>query len=126
MGLNAQFNTSLGKTVTKGNYNAGTIGYNLNYKRGKGIYGVTTVQPVGAVSMGVKKEVLKKKGSILLNINDLFWSEKYREHASFLTTNVFLKSYSPSRKINLSFSYRFGRNFDHSGEVPDEMKRVQK
>ncbi|WP_083571355.1 outer membrane beta-barrel protein [Chitinophaga sancti] len=86
----------------------------------KAIYDITTVQPGGALSMGVKKEVVKKKGSISLDVADLFWID------FFLHTDVYLNSYSPSRKVTLSFSYRFGKVISQSGIAPEEVNRVQK
>jgi iron complex outermembrane recepter protein len=59
--------------------------------------------------VGVQKQILKEKGNITLNVSDPFewFSYSYRSH--------FIRMYEvgtgtyPSRSINLSFNYRFGR-----------------
>jgi len=92
-------------------------------------YGYFNVEPQGELSLGVKKGVLKNKGTITLNLSDILGTQCSRASLNNdMITNYNFRSDWKSRKIGLSFAYRFGngkasksRNVGNS----DEAKRAE-
>ncbi len=74
----------------------------------KSYYGLYYAKPMGMVNVGLQKKILDKKGSIRLNINDIFWTNKFRGVADYKDINFAVKSQWPSRQIRITFSYSFG------------------
>jgi iron complex outermembrane recepter protein len=66
--------------------------------------------PVWSVRAGVAKKIFKDKGTIKLNINDLFYSNQPGGDIKGLAnSNASWKSYLDSRVVALSFNYRFSK-----------------
>ncbi len=63
---------------------------------------------MGMVNVGLQKKILNKKGSIRLNVNDIFWTNKFRGQANYKDINFAVKSQWPSRQFRISFTYNFG------------------
>jgi len=81
----------------------------------KEVEGQFTIQPFGQVSIGGGKQIMKSKGTIKLSLRDIFYTQVI--HGQILYGNVeehFIQS-RDSRLINVSFVYRFGKNFKESG-----------
>ena len=63
------------------------------------------------LAAGVQKTVLKSKGTVRLNVTDIFWTNLPR--ATITYDNKYIEywhAYRESRVANLSFTYRFGNN----------------
>ena len=71
-------------------------------------YGLYAAKPMGMVNVGLQKKILNKKGSIRLNVNDIFWTNKFRGQANYKDINFAVKSQWPSRQFRISFTYNFG------------------
>lgn len=71
-------------------------------------YGFYRVQPMGAFSVGLQKKVMSGKGNLKLNISDPFWLNQFRGQAMVQDINFQVRSRWESRRIALSFTYRFG------------------
>ena len=71
-------------------------------------YGFYRAQPMGAFSLGVQKKVMDGKGSVKLNVSDPFWLNKFNGRAVVQDINFRVSSRWESRRIMLTFSYRFG------------------
>ncbi|MDD3033750.1 MAG: TonB-dependent receptor [Bacteroidales bacterium] len=72
-------------------------------------YGYFKVEPLTEVDLGIKKGMLKNKGTLALNVFDIF--NTMRSRASI--DNGMINGYSfcskwKSQRISLSFTYRFG------------------
>ena len=87
-----------------------TAELNANYSTG-GRYGYMVSRPQWGLAAGVQKTVLKSKGTIRLNVTDIFWTNLPR--ATITYDNKYIEywhAYRESRVANLSFTYRFGNN----------------
>ncbi|MBO0951403.1 TonB-dependent receptor domain-containing protein [Fibrella forsythiae] len=78
------------------------------YYNGAGVYGFYRYQPQSALSIGIQKQVWEKKGRFSLNINDIFWGNKFSGLAKFQDIDFAIKSFWQSRVVRASFTYRFG------------------
>jgi hypothetical protein len=72
------------------------------------LYGFYRAQPMGAFSVGVQKKVLEGKGNLKLNISDPFWLNKFNGRAEVQDINFRVRSQWESRRMMLTFTYRFG------------------
>ncbi|HEV7350708.1 outer membrane beta-barrel protein [Telluribacter sp.] len=72
------------------------------------IYGFFQVNPQGMLNLGLQKTMLDKKGTLRLNVNDLFWTNQFKGVAEFNEINLRVQSRWPSRQVRATFTYRFG------------------
>lgn len=72
------------------------------------VYGIARYKGNYMISTGAQKSILKDKGSIKLMVNDLFQSNRYREATLFQNIDMSTDKRPDSRRVMLSFSYRFG------------------
>jgi iron complex outermembrane recepter protein len=88
------------------------------------------VQPIGSVRAGISRKIMKEKGTLKLNVSDVFYTNQVAgdiRNIANASANWF--SYLDSRVAILSFSYRFskGQNLKvrQSGASESEQKRVK-
>jgi hypothetical protein len=74
----------------------------------RAVYGFFMVQPQGMINVGLQKTMLEKKGTLRLNVNDIFWMNRFTGTANFNDINMRVRSTWPSRQVRVSFTYRFG------------------
>ena len=67
-------------------------------------------KPMGAVSFGIQKKMLKDKATLKLNVNDVFWTQKFRGSFAFNDIDVQIVNRWESRTARVTFTYRFGNN----------------
>ncbi|MBB6003626.1 outer membrane beta-barrel protein [Arcicella rosea] len=67
-------------------------------------------RPMGALSFGIQKKLMKDKATLKLNVNDVFWTNQFRGSFIFNDIDVQVNSKWESRVIRLNFSYRFGNS----------------
>ncbi len=72
------------------------------------IYGLLVAKPQGMVNLGLQKTIMDKKATIRLNVQDLFWTNKFRGSTEFEDIHLKVRSLWPSRQVRLTFTYRFG------------------
>lgn len=77
--------------------------------RTKGVEGQIQIKSLGQLTTGVQKQVLKNKGTLKLNINDVLKTRNPRGEINFQNTEARFRQYSDNRTATLSFSYRFGK-----------------
>lgn len=99
------------------------------FYRSEGIEGVFRIGGFGMVNAGVSKQVMKGKGSVRLNVRDIFWSQRINGKSRFGTIDANFHQYNDSRFVNLSFTYRFskgkvGNTQPKRGGASDEQSRV--
>ncbi|ATP58446.1 hypothetical protein CPT03_19255 [Pedobacter ginsengisoli] len=111
--------------VQNSTFNNNTTSFSFNsqnsFKAGKGytlelsgfyysgsVYGISEYKGSYAISTGAQKAVLKDKGTIKLMINDIFQSDRYREQTKYQNIDMYTNKRPDSRRVMLSFSYRFG------------------
>lgn len=71
-------------------------------------YGFYRSQPMGAFSVGIQKKVMDGKGNLKLNMSDPFWLNYFRGRAAVQDIDFRVLSRWESRRIMLTFTYRFG------------------
>jgi iron complex outermembrane recepter protein len=77
--------------------------------RTKGIEGQLLIKSLGQLTTGVQKQVIKNKGTLKLNVNDVLKTRNPRGEINFQNTEARFRQYSDNRTVTLSFSYRFGK-----------------
>lgn len=74
----------------------------------KNVYGLFVAKPMGMINAGIQKSIMDKKGSIRVNVNDIFWTNKFRASTNYKDMDFSLRSIWPSRQFRVTFTYRFG------------------
>ncbi|NIJ53280.1 outer membrane beta-barrel protein [Dyadobacter arcticus] len=74
----------------------------------KAFYGLYAAKPMGMVNAGLQKTILNRKGTLRLNVNDIFWTNRFRGTAMYKDIDFSVKSQWPSRQFRLTFTYNFG------------------
>ncbi len=98
------------------------------FYRTRSIEGTLVANPMGAVNLGISKQVLNKKGTLRLNVRDVFLTQKFSGYSKYQNIDVTINNVRDSRVINLSFTYRFGKQQNSpqrkKGGAGDEQNRV--
>lgn len=98
--------------------------------RSKGLEGVIYIQPIVQFSAGFSKQVLKEKGSVRLNVRDIFAGGVFKGHSKYGTVDAQFRDVNDSRAVSLSFSWRFNKGklkangSRNAGGATDEQQRV--
>jgi hypothetical protein len=71
--------------------------------------GLIVADPMGVLSFGASKTVLKNKGTIKLNVSDPFYLQKFHGYTKFGEIDADISSRWDNRRVGLSFSYRFSK-----------------
>jgi hypothetical protein len=74
----------------------------------KGVYALYRTDPMGLVNAGIQKTVFNKKGIIRINVNDIFWTNRFHGHAVYEDIDYDVRSIWPSRQVRLALTYNFG------------------
>ncbi len=95
----------------------------------KNLSGVLYINPLGMISSGITKSVLKNKGTIRLNIRDMFNLQKPNGYAKYDDIDIKFHQFSDNRVVNLGFTYRFSKgkmgNTQRKRNSIDETERVK-
>lgn len=117
------FNGSLGATTLNNGKPAFDYRMNNTFTLGKGWvtelngnfttggqYGFMVQDPLWGIAVGVQKSMLKNKGTLRLNVTDIFWTNLPKAVITY--TNYIEKWHAKreTRVATLSFTYRFGKN----------------
>lgn len=118
----------------------GNISNQFSFKKGwnaelsafyqsKAVGGVIIMQPMGAVNIAVTKQILKNKGTLKLNIRDVFLTQVFNGYSKYQNIDITIHQTRDSRVVNLGFSYRFGKGKPTQqrkrGGAGDEQSRVK-
>jgi hypothetical protein len=112
-------------------FNKGWSAELSGWYRSKGVEGQILIDPMGAVAAGVSKQVLKSKGTLKLNVRDMFYTQKVTGNIDFQTTKASFMNLRDTRVVNISFVYRFGKPIKGAqprrkiGGANDEQNRVK-
>nr|WP_295934518.1 outer membrane beta-barrel family protein [uncultured Dyadobacter sp.] len=74
----------------------------------RAFYGLYAAKPMGMINAGLQKSILNKKGTIRLNVNDIFWTNRFNGTAIYKDIDFRVRSEWPSRQFRLTFTYNFG------------------
>jgi outer membrane receptor protein involved in Fe transport len=97
--------------------------------RTPGIEGVIQTKPFGMVAFGMSKQVMKNKGTLRVNLRDVFNTQYFRGVSKYGTVDAAFQEHSDSRVINIGFTYRFSKGKINqrkrsNGSASDEQNRV--
>jgi hypothetical protein len=119
---------------------SGNISNQFSFKKGwnaelsafyqsRAIGGVIVMQPMGAVNIALTKQVLKNKGTLKLNLRDVFLTQVFNGYSKYQNIDLTVHQTRDSRVVNLGFSYRFGKGKPTQqrkrGGAGDEQSRVK-
>jgi iron complex outermembrane receptor protein len=99
-----QFNSQNQFTLGKKGWSAEISGF---YSNGF-LEGILIGRPMGQISAGVQKQLWNKKGSLRLNVRDIFWTQVFQGSVQYQNLDVYIKNRWENRVANLTFTYRFG------------------
>jgi iron complex outermembrane recepter protein len=88
------------------------------------------VHPIGSIRGGISRKILKEKGTLKLNVSDIFYTQQVAgDIRNIANSSANWFSYLDSRVGTLSFSYRFskGQNLKlrQTGASETEQKRIK-
>jgi hypothetical protein len=92
--------------------------------------GLFRMKPMYALDLGVQKTVLKKKGTLKLNVTDVFNTQRFRGEFENLSRFTSVSSKWESQMVRLNFNYRFGNTNVKAARnrqtgLQDEQRRVK-
>ncbi|MBP6233376.1 MAG: TonB-dependent receptor [Chitinophagaceae bacterium] len=100
------------------------------FYRSNAVEGVIFIQQMAQVSAGFSKQILKNKGSIRLNVRDIFAGNVAKGYSKYGNVDAKFTNVNDSRAVTMSFTYRFnkgklkaGSNRKNNG-ASDEQQRV--
>ena len=71
--------------------------------------GMMLSRPMGVVSVGASKQVLKEKGTLRLSVRDPFYIQQFRADVEFGNIDMSIRNKWDNRTVALNFTYRFGK-----------------
>ncbi len=98
--------------------------------RTAGIESVLKTKPMGMVALGFSQQVMKGKGTLRLNIRDIFYTQQFSAVSKYGHVDAGFTQRNDSRVVNLGFTYRFNKGklkasqSRKSGSATDEQNRV--
>ncbi|MEO6916145.1 MAG: TonB-dependent receptor [Chitinophagaceae bacterium] len=98
--------------------------------RSGGVEGVLQTKPMGVMSFGISKQVLKNAGTIRLNTRDIFYTQRFRAVSKYGNVDAAFQERQDSRTVTLGFTYRFSKGKENnapkrrSSGSSDEQNRV--
>ncbi len=111
-------------------FNKGWSAELSGFYRTKGVMGQISIDPISQLNAGVQKEILKKKATVKLNIQDAFFSMIQNGRIDLINTDASFHQYGDSRVVSVNFTYRFGKPMKtaqkrKTGGAGDEQNRVR-
>lgn len=89
------------------------------FYRTAGVEGVVLIRPMGMLSAGFSKQVLQNKGTLKINIRDIFLTQKTNAKSKYGNVDAAFQEQRDSRVVNVGFTYRFNK-----GKISNPKKRT--
>ena len=111
-------------------FNKGWSAELSGFYRSRAIEGQIVINPLWRMDAGVQKLILKKKGTLKLNVRDIFQTQNFSGSVNYQDIDVKIRNTRDNRAASLTFSYRFGKPMKNerqrkSGGASDEQNRVK-
>lgn len=112
-------------------FNKGWSAELSGFYRSRGVEGQLEISSLGQASAGIGKQVMKNKGSIRLNVRDIFYTNRVTGNINFQQTQAHFANRRDSRVGSISFTYRFGKpikgtqNRKKNSGAEEEQSRVK-
>ena len=87
--------------------------------RTPGLTGVMRMESMGMVAAGLSQQVFKNKGTLRLNVRDIFYTQKASVTSRYGNVDAAFQEVRDSRVASLGFTYRFSK-----GKVAGPRKRT--
>jgi hypothetical protein len=68
-----------------------------------------SLTPQGEMGAGISKQILKNKGTLRLNVRDIFYTQNYSGYSKFQNSDEPFEVKWDSRVVRLTFNWRFGK-----------------
>lgn len=101
------------------------------YRTG-GVEGVIYAKPLGMVSVGFSKQIMKNQATVRVGLRDVFLTQRFRGESKYGNVDAKFQENQDSRVLSIGFSYRFSKGKMNgntpkrrSGSSSDEQNRVQ-
>lgn len=94
-------------------------------------YGAFTLKPMYRIDIGLQKNLFHDKGTLKLFANDIFKTQQGRVSLHYLNTDLQIQNTWNSRRVGISFTYRFGnqqlkvKTVNQTG-IEEEQSRIKK
>lgn len=72
------------------------------------VYGLLKSKSQGMVNLGLQKSINNKKTVLKFNVQDVFWTNRYRGSTQFEDIDLTVNARWPSRQFRLVITHRFG------------------
>lgn len=82
------------------------------------VSGVIKSKPMGSVSFGLSKQIMKNNGTLRLNIRDVFNTQQFRAISRYANVDAEFQERGDNRVVNIGFNWRFSK-----GKVSNTPKR---
>ena len=81
------------------------------------------------MSLGLTKQIMKNKGTVRINLRDIFKSQNFRGVSKYSNIDAAFQERRDSRVVNIGFTYRFNKGKLNqrkrtNGSATDEQNRV--
>ncbi|MBI3239738.1 MAG: outer membrane beta-barrel protein, partial [Flavobacteriia bacterium] len=105
-----------------------TLEVNADY-RSKEVYAFDRINDIWSFGIGAQKKIMQNRGSIRLNITDVFFTNYTTAHVKFNNYTEYFDVRRETRVATLSLTYKFGKasvpaNRRRSGGADDLKSRV--
>ena len=91
------------------------------------VSGLIKTEALGSLNVGLQKKVFGKKGSVRLNVTDIFYTNRTRNSVVYPGFGIHFNNYPETRIIRLNFTYNIGKTGEamrkRNGQ-DEERKRV--
>ncbi len=108
----------------------GIIGELSGFYRSGGVYAALDEASSYSVSAGIKKSFWNKRASLKIDVNDIFYTDRFKGTIHFENINIDVQSRWESRELSIAFTYQFGnknvRSIIHRNGIEEEQGRVKK
>ncbi|HYC40136.1 MAG TPA: outer membrane beta-barrel family protein [Chitinophagaceae bacterium] len=100
------------------------------FYRTAGVEGVIRSRPVGMVTAGFSRQLMKGKGTLRLTVRDIFYTQRFRGSSRYSNIDAAFQENRDSRVMNIGFTYRFskgkinGTPKRRTGSAVDEQSRI--
>jgi hypothetical protein len=74
----------------------------------RAFYGLYAAKPMGMINAGVQKVMFNKKATLRVNVDDIFWTNRFRGQATYKDIDFLVRAQWPSRQLRISIAYNFG------------------
>jgi hypothetical protein len=93
--------------------------------------GLILSEPMYAVNAGISKQMLDRRLTLRLNVQDIFFTQKFRGYQKYENLDIHIVGFGDSRQVRFTASYRFGNQKvqqarRRDGGADDEKNRIQK